>query len=312
LSTSFLERFSIMYNSKATVTPPGLLVESKSSQKPLELEEFEYVRVPKSTRSEGLTINVDKKEKNITCSLSRAQALDVVKSCKLALHRLPPKFTISSMKSSLANLRLSCYLYSGSPLSVQAVAGKYILSIGGSTSFGPKQISSSLEWSSFNAIFDEFFIHEQKFEFRPNNKYSSNAGANTVLATAAGAPGYLNTCISTWAALQHNQVVYADSSSAWAQAMSSFESAAHNLADNIDFAWKNEEHFDWDGPVGDQTTTNMTTTWCNFNNVASYGGAVQVFTPYVSGAAAGLGDLTESGVFGFMLIRYTVSWRCRS
>jgi len=217
-----------------------------------------------------------------------------------------------STKGGMPDLAISCVLATGFGISVNTAAGKYLQFLNGSTSFKISNVGSSSEFSSFGSIFDEFFIHSVDFKYKPVNRYSANSTGNAVLATAAGAPGFVNTCGASVTCLQHNQPAYSDASSDWIASSVAAGARYVDMGTPWIVTWKNNEKFSWDGPQGDQTTVTNTQAWCNLANSAEYGGLIQLATPLASGAAAGIGDLTEGGVFGHVLAHYHVSFRARS
>jgi len=212
------------------------------------------------------------------------------------------------MKGSRADVKLRIRAFAGGTLACSASPGKYQLVIAGGTSgvsIGGTLANTS-EWTSINSVFDEFFCHSAKFHYRPVNRYSANSSAST---GSAGLPGNVNTCGVVWTGLQGNQAGYTDSSTAWVAAAQSYEHKFVELGSPMTFTWKNRVKFD---PNGVMDITTGTTTWMNVGSTSAYGGLVQAFTPEVTGASAGIGVLTESGVFGHVLIEFDVSLRCRS
>jgi len=247
-------------------------------------------------------VDEDEKEPNAT---------GVVAPARLSLKTLlQSKSSSGSMK--LKDLHTTLYCSYGVNISVNSAAAKYLQFIGGGTGLFVNSIVNSTEWASLGSIFDEFFVHEMELSYIPVNKYSANTIANQGVSAAAGQPGFVNTIGANIFGLQHNQPLYADSSSVWFVSSIATDSRWVNLGDSFKFTWKNYEKFSWSGPEGDTSTAAMTQSWLNLANVAKYGGYVSIATPEASGAAAGLGALTENGVFGHCLVRYKVSFRARS
>jgi len=250
----------------------------------------------------------DKKEKD--------RESDGVPAISLAKSQLQSLISLAGKGSLLAkqlkNLKLTCYVSYGTNISVNSGAAKYLQFIGGGTGFFVNQVASSTEWASLGSIFDEVFVHSMELSYMPVNKYSANTTANQGTSAAAGQPGFVNTLGANIFGLQHNQPLYADSSSTWYVSSIATDSKWVNLGDPFHFKWNNYENFAWDGPEGDTTTAAMTQSWLNIANVAKLGGYISIATPEASGAAAGLGALVEGGVFGHCLIRWKVSFRARS
>jgi hypothetical protein len=229
-------------------------------------------------------------------------------SQKLSMLRLRLKIVKMGTPKGFG-LRAELRMLYGVALAVNFNAGKYTQTIGGSVNLSWSTIVQNMDgFSSLDTLFNEFFVKSLTFEFRANNKNSSNTTAS---ASAAGSPGQLNTVGGTIYSVPHHQSAYADNGNAWYQAREVKYSKFVNLGDDWKFVAKNDEKFSWDGALGDMTTATSTMQWLTFPQVAALGGLVGVITPYLSGAAAGIGDLLENGTFGFAVVHVDVALRSR-
>lgn len=197
---------------------------------------------------------------------------------------------------------------------VNSAAGKYIQFFNTSQTNLPwQQLSSAAEFSTLDVLFDEVFVHSCRLVFKPRNGASANYSSNAVAATAAGEPGQLNTCIANIYFLPHSAPVYTDNSSTFQNSAIVSQHKIVDLGRAFKFVMLNPERFDWRGPLADQTSTASAMGWMIFGRVSTnLGGNAYMATPVASGAAAGLGTLTEGGVFGDYMIYWKLSVRSRA
>jgi len=214
-----------------------------------------------------------------------------------------------SMSSSMCGTFES---YFSSTIVVNGSATKYLQYLDGVSSLvsltWTKILLNLDEISSWSLIFSEVFVHWVELEYYPRNKYSSNTTASS---TPAGSPGDLNTCGATIAFVPHNTAAYSDISAAWYTMRAATQSKSFNLADNMVFRAHNMEKFAWDGPLGDMTTSATTMSWCTLSALSKLGGLFQLATADASGAAVGIGNLLEGGVFGDYIVKVRYSLRSR-
>lgn len=218
------------------------------------------------------------------------------------------------MSLGASEFRITLQCHSFSLPTVNSAANKYLQFVSGS--------SANLTWASLlnglpelsylEGLFNEVFVHSVKLDFIPNNSNSSN---NTASTTTAGAPGNLNTMAAVIAFLPHSQSgAFADSSSGVLASLA--DQVQHKFVDmgkKWSFTGKNPEAFDWGAPLtGTSTTSNYPMGWVVLSvGTSTLGGVFNLGTAYASGAAAGIGDLLESGNFGTMLQTVTLSLRSR-
>jgi hypothetical protein len=228
-------------------------------------------------------------------------------------------FTTPSFKTLMKGIFHAGYKYRTnmhqvSTLATSSSAGKYQLNVMGSGSGGYTMTNVSIlaEWSAINSLFDEFFIHACHLRFIPTNRHSANTTANTGAASAAGQPGFVNTLGIAWAGYQHNQSLPSDSATNVATFLTSSLSKWANSGDPHSFAWRNDEKFMADGPVGDQSTSGSTQSWCNVSASSKYGGQVACCCAEPTGASALIGTLYEAAVMGHLVASFDLSFRVRS
>lgn len=187
--------------------------------------------------------------------------------------------------------------------------GKYLQFWSASSTLLWNSISTAAEFTTLDALFDEFFIHSVTVHYIPHNRGSSNTSAS---GSASGNPGDLNTCGAMCVCLYHNASAYADTSGAFANMSVARTHKLVDLGARWNFRCPNIEKFIPDGPLGDQTTATSTMSWCQISAVAKYGGFLQISTPVATANTAATNTLLFSGVFGDTLIEFDVSWRARA
>lgn len=210
-------------------------------------------------------------------------------------------------KKGAAGMRTRQRMFLQANIFINSTAGKYILmnSYNSSTQFGINSVSGTTEWGSFNSLFDEFFVHSVKFYYEPvNSKGGALVDGSTI--------NNMQNCMLVYASYQHNQGSPVDSSTACQLFATASQRKITNTGSPHKFMWKNIDKFDPNGPLGDQSTSSSTQTWCNASFANKYGGDVYVATPFPSGAAAGIGTWLENIIIGTWIVEFDVSWRYRS
>jgi len=204
-----------------------------------------------------------------------------------------------------AELRL---LY-GAFVAVNFNAGKYTQTLGGSVNLSWAAIVAACDgFTNLETLFNEFFVRSITLEYQPDNMHSANTSASS---SASGSPGFRNTTGATIYYVPHSQATYADNGSAFYQAREAKYSKFINLGLPWTLVAKNDEKFAWDGPLGELSTSANSQQWLTFPNVSSLGGKFGLITPYLSGAAAGIGDLFENGTFGPFVAHVDIAVRAR-
>jgi len=208
-------------------------------------------------------------------------------------------------------MRFETTLAYGTQIAVNSSAGKYEQFISGATAFQWGSLVAGLaEFSSLDALFDEFFIRSVKLQYIPRNHFSAQSTASS---SASGSPGDLNTCGATFVWLPHNGALYADSAAAWYNAAVAQHHKIVDMGNRVNWTVKNPTKFSWTLPIGDQSTSLSNMGWCQFSLAsAKYGGAYQLITPVASGASVGIGTLLENGIFGDVMFHVHLACRARA
>jgi len=210
---------------------------------------------------------------------------------------------------SLKGQRFQTRLGSVVAVNFSASAAKYTVQWATNATLLVNSLVNSQEWSSWDSVFDEFFVKRMNIKYVPVNKYSANSSAST---SSSGSPGYVNTVGAVIAAFQHSQAAPADASTNASSALNVWNHKVVDLGSPFLFRWKNVENFDWNGPVGDQSASRTGQGWCTISAATLYGGQVWMATPEATGASAGVGTLTESGVPGHAFVTWDIAFRVRS
>jgi len=189
------------------------------------------------------------------------------------------------------------------PLSTNSAAGKYLLFLNGGVQLQVNLVSSGGEWTSFNSIFEEFFVHGMRMSYQPNNMNLPNY----IDATSTN----IQTCVMTVAGYQHSQGAPTDAAATFYQLLNASQSASKHLGKPWRFSWTNIEKFDKNGPVGDATTATHTQTWLNVGDVSKYGGYVSASSYFATNAAASASTFLVNKNFGVLQLEWDVSFRYR-
>jgi hypothetical protein len=193
--------------------------------------------------------------------------------------------------------------YGGSIQTNSSAAGKFQVQFAGAPTLANTLISSSSEWTSFNVIFEEFFIHSMKLHYIPNNQFLA---------------GYLDATSTHWnsgmfslAGYQHDQPTPTDGLSNFYLFQNAGQHKLANTGLRFVFLWRNVEKFAKDGPAGDATTAANTQSWLNFANVSNVGGYIVGCLPVATNAAAGPSTVAVNGLLGYFTVEWDVSFRYR-
>jgi len=174
------------------------------------------------------------------------------------------------------------------------------------------QVSNAAEFTSLDALFDEFFIKQTTLRYVPHNRYSGQGASSYNAATAAGAPGYMNTCMATVIFLPHNSAVYSSGAAAFVNARSAEQSKVVDMGQPWVLKARNTEKFSWDGPLGDQSTSGATMSWGQIGSTSKYGGTHQLLLAQSSGSSVGAGTFPESALMGDFILEFDIAFRARA
>jgi hypothetical protein len=166
-------------------------------------------------------------------------------------------------------------------------------------------ISSTSEWSSIDALFDEVFVHSMKFRFFPINDLGGGVG----LSNSAGITGGITAIASTTIVnaplqmvnLYHGAALYSTAAAMAANATL----AVHSSAKPFTYYWRNNSRFD---RRGDNANVAGWQGWTLIPNVTNLGGQIQfrVMQDSILGTGSAL------VIPGSYLCQYDVSFRCRN
>jgi len=189
---------------------------------------------------------------------------------------------------------------------VNSANGKYAWALvpGSADPFTMTQIVNAAGWTQLSALFDEFFIESCTMTQEPLNQFSS-------LYVSGGSGANLSTEMAVVVGLQHSLTI-GDSGTAFQTAALEPEHKVVNSARPFKFRWRNLEKFAWDGPLGDQSTTTSTQSWCTVANSGKYGGLISAFFPSISAAAATPTAFLTSQTIGTAIYRFKVHFRLRT
>jgi len=178
-----------------------------------------------------------------------------------------------------------------------------------STTVAATLLTSTTEWSSIDALFDEFFIHAMHLTFAPLN--SGGGGVYAATGTAFGTPTFaasasetVTSCGLQLVSLQGSAAGYSS-----ATAMLANPSMVVRMSNKeFKYSWKNTVLFK---PHGD--TLNLTSVagwqgWMSITSGAGYGGAIQFRTV----ADQVLGDASHAFSLGNYNVVWDVSFRTRA
>jgi len=197
-------------------------------------------------------------------------------------------------------------LFGGDLVTSASTAGSYLLRFNNINQqfWAINNVSSAVEWSSFAALFDEFFVKAVAIRFQP---IQDTAGA-LINSTATN----LQNLPLTLGEYQHDAAKVTDNSTAWITLAGTSKSKFMNTNKPWSYTWKNCEKFSYTLPMGDQTTSSCTQTWCLTSAPSKYGGFIQVGTQYVSSATPNQTAIGQSVALGSLLVEYRVAFRARS
>jgi len=176
------------------------------------------------------------------------------------------------------------------------------------TSFAVTSISSTQEWSSIDALFDEAFVHAMRLHFSPVNR---GGGGYTTGVAIGGTPTFAQPasaqCISV--GLQLVSLFAAGAAYTTATGMLSNPNLGNRMSDAPwGYTWKNNVRFDPHGMSLGPTSSQGWQGWFPITASANIGGAVQIraMDDQVMGNAANAFSL------GHVALVFDVSFRTRA
>jgi len=249
------------------------------------LVNIENLQKPKLTRQSGVykpdfadEKKVDKEDSPRLASLLRGMKMKGIARLRTKLHHGGTLLTPATGK-----YQWQFSLTGGSP----------------STSLVPNDITNGGEWTSFNSVFEEFFVHAMEVKFEPFNQ--NMAGYVSSTSTNAQTSGL------TIAGYQHDQPAVTDANTNYYQMMNSDQHSIKHSGRPWTWTWRNIVKFD---PRGLANSATGWQGWMNTGDAAAYGGRVMASGQLVGGTAAG-SVLSASANAGTVFISFDISWRFR-
>lgn len=220
----------------------------------------------------------------------------------------PMKIKLGALLTGLGTSRRGFYyrtkLHYQMNVQSNSAAGKYLLQLGGTNgAYLVNNVSNGGEWTSFNSVFEECFIHQMTVQFQPFNQFLGNY----VNSTSTN----IQTSGATIAAYQHNQGAATDAMATFYQLLNSQQSRHVNLGRPFSFSWRNIEKFSKDGPVGDATTAQNTQSWINMTDISKYGGYIVACLPLATNATPAALNFGQNVYFGIATVSWDISFRYR-
>lgn len=170
-------------------------------------------------------------------------------------------------------------------------------------------IANTSEWTSIDALFDEFFVHSMTVHFQPYNRHSS-AGAGAINTTVNAAQvtstaGSTVTSSGVYLVSLFNGATYYTS----AAAMLANPTRALKMSDETwSYAWKNNTRFDPRGPALSSASAESWQGWTLISATSNYGGTVQMRTA----TDITYGDAVHAWNLGSIALIFDVSFRARA
>jgi len=208
------------------------------------------------------------------------------------------------LRSMSRGMHYQCRVAVNTVCGTNSSTGKYLGFFASSTTLKWGALSNNAEFSALDTLFDEVFIRAVTIRYLPRNRYQ---GMSSTIATD------LNNCAGTIVGMPHATGVYTDSSGAWAAMVSATQHRVINTADPFTFRMTNPESFSWNGPLGDQSTSASTMSWCILPNVGTYyGGYFQWAFAAATATSAAPTTLVASAVLGDMMVYWDIALRARA
>jgi len=185
--------------------------------------------------------------------------------------------------------------------------GGFITSSGGSVNITQSvaSISSTSEWSSIDALFDEMFVHTMTFRFFPINNLGGGVGGSVSAGVTGGITTVADTIIVN-APIQMVNLFNGAATYSTAAAMAANATLAiHSSSRQFKYTWRNNVRFD---PRGVNASATGWQGWTPIADASSLGGQIQFRAMQDSTIGSGSAFVT----MGSYLCQYDVSFRARS
>jgi hypothetical protein len=164
-------------------------------------------------------------------------------------------------------------------------------------------ITTVAEWSSIDALFDEFFIHSITYHHRPQNDNGAGIGVtSTGLApTVSTTTTFVANCSLAAVSIFNGAAAYSANSAQMANATV----VMHPSGEVWKYRWLNNQRFD---PRGDCVDASGWQGWTLIGNASNYGGQIQVRALNDTVFGTGSASVTLGNFVAF----WDVSFRARS
>jgi len=170
-------------------------------------------------------------------------------------------------------------------------------------------LSSTQEWTSIDALFDEFYIHSHRIIFRPINA-GGGGGETPATGSVGGMPTFAAAAgIVISSGVQGVAMQGASGAYTSAVSMLSHPSCRHFESNRPwTFTWRNNVRFDPHGYSLSGVTSGGWQGWSEVGAVSTYGG----FSQFRTSNDFALGDEAHAFAIGTYAIIYDVSFRVRA
>lgn len=170
-------------------------------------------------------------------------------------------------------------------------------------SIGTTSITSTQEWGSIDALFDEFFIHTMKIIFTPRNVegYGSSPAGLAAINTTTTQSSLITSCGLIMVSLFTNAGTYGTAAGMVSNPTHTIKQSTKKWS----YTWRNNVKFD---PQGASSSASTWQGWCPITSSASYGGLIQLRAMN----DVTVGDGVHLHTFGDYITMFDVSFRSRA
>jgi hypothetical protein len=170
-------------------------------------------------------------------------------------------------------------------------------------------VTTTSEWASIDALFDEVFVHSMKFRFFPINDLGGGVGASLSSSTTGGIATVPDTTISN--APISMVSLFQGSNYSSASAMNANSTlAVHSSAHPFTYYWRNNTKFEPHG-LSINATTGTNIGWLGWSSIAGISfNSGQIQFRMLNDSQVGNGSAAV--IMGYYLTQYDVSFRSRS
>jgi len=170
-------------------------------------------------------------------------------------------------------------------------------------------VTTTSEWASIDALFDEVFVHSMKFRFFPINDLGGGVGASLSASTTGGIATVADTTIVNAPIVMVS--LFQGSNYSTASAMNANSTLAiHSSAKPFTYYWRNNTKFDPRG-LSINATTGTNIGWLGWSSIAGVAfNSGQIQFRMLNDSQVGNGSAAV--IMGYYLTQFDVSFRSRS